>query len=62
MSLKQLIEYIADAFTLEEVLNILGKDPDWLLWKIKDELLKHKDEFFNGDESYAEIDWNRPGF
>lgn len=55
MSIKELIEHIAANFYLDDVLYILGKDPEWLLWKIKDELIEKREEFFTGDEYYSEV-------
>lgn len=55
MLTKDLLEYIEDAYTIEEVLNILGKDMSWLLWKIKDDILENRDEFFCGDSMYSEV-------
>lgn len=53
MSIKELLEHIAANFTFEDILYILGKDPEWLLWKIKDELIEKREEFFVGDEYYS---------
>lgn len=55
MSIKELIEHIAANFYLDDVLYILGKDPEWFLWKIKDELIEKREEFFTGDEYYSEV-------
>lgn len=55
MLTKDLLEYIEDAYTIEEVLNILGKDMSWLLWKIKDDILDNRDDFFCGDDTYSEV-------
>lgn len=55
MSIKEFLEHIAANFTFEDVLYILGKEPEWLLWKIKDELLENREEFFVGDEYYSEV-------
>lgn len=52
---KDFLELIEDRFDFDDILNILGQDKMWLLLQIKDELLKHKQEFFSGDESYSEI-------
>lgn len=53
MSIKELLAHIAANFTFEDILYILGKDPEWLLWKIKDELIENREEFFIGDEYYS---------
>ena len=42
MSIKELIQHIADTYNIDDVLYILGKDPEWLLWRIRDELLAHR--------------------
>lgn len=55
MSIKELINYIANAYSLEDVCYILGKEPEWLLWKIKYELLSHSKDFLSGDDYYAEV-------
>lgn len=56
MSVKELLERIADTYTLEDVLYILGKDQLWLLSKIKLDILEHKDEFITGDDYYTRIE------
>ena len=55
MLTKDLLEYIEDAYTIEEVLNILNKDMSWLLWQIKDDILEYKEDFFCGDGMYSEV-------
>lgn len=55
MLTKDLLEYIEDAYTIEEVLNILGKDMSWLLWQIRDEILESREDFFCGDDTYSEV-------
>ena len=55
MSLSELIEHIATTHSIEDVLYILGKDEEWLLWKIKDDLLRHKGDFIQGDEFYTGV-------
>lgn len=55
MLTRDLLAYIEDAYTIEEVLNILGKDMSWLLWQIKDEILDNREEFFCGDSTYSEV-------
>lgn len=56
MSIQDLIERIASLYSIEEVLYILNKDEEWLLNRIKDELIEHKEEFISGDEFYTRID------
>lgn len=55
MSIKELIEHIAVTHSIEDVLYLLGKDEEWLLWRIKDELLKHREDFIAGDDYYTEL-------
>lgn len=55
MSIRELIEYISNSYYIDDVLYILGRDEEWLLWLIKDELLEHKEDFITGDEYYTEI-------
>lgn len=55
MSVRELIEYISNSHSIDDVLYILGRDEEWLLWRIKDELLEHKEDFITGDEYYTEI-------
>lgn len=55
MSVRELIEYISNSHSIEDVLYILGRDEEWLLWQIKDELLEYKEDFITGDEYYTEI-------
>ena len=55
MSIKELIRYIADAYSIEDILYILGKDEEWLLWFIKEELLEHREDFIQGDNYYTEV-------
>ena len=55
MSLREFIEFIASHFTLDDVLYIIGKEPEWLLYKIRGELLEHREDFVVGEEDYMEI-------
>ena len=55
MSIKEFLEHVAANFTFEDVLYIIGKEPEWLLWKIKAELLEKREEFFIGDDYYSEV-------
>ena len=56
LSLQDLIQRIASLYSIEDVLYILGKDTEWLLYRIKTELLEHKEEFITGDDYYTRID------
>lgn len=55
MSLQEFIEFIASHFTLDDILYIIGKEPEWLLYRIRDELIKHREDFVVGEEDYMEI-------
>ncbi len=55
MSIKELLDRIVDTHSIEDVLYIIGKDERWLLSRIVDEVLKHKDEFITGDDYYTEL-------
>lgn len=55
MSIDELITYIASAYSIDDILYIIGKDEEWLLRRIKDELLKHRHNFLSGDAYYTEI-------
>ena len=55
MSIRELIERIAASHSIEDVLYILGKDEEWLLWKIREELLEHKEDFISGDDYYSGV-------
>lgn len=55
MSIKELLDRIVDTHSIEDVLYIIGKDERWLLSRIVDEVLKHKDEFITGDDYYMEL-------
>ena len=56
LSLQDLIQRISSLYSIEDVLYILGKDTEWLLYRIKTELLEHKEEFISGDDYYTRID------
>lgn len=56
MLVQDLIDLIDARYSLEDVLYLIGKDQRWFLYKIRDELVKHKDEFIQGDEYYMEIE------
>lgn len=56
LSLQDLIQRIANLYSIEDVLYILGKNTEWLLYRIKTELLEHKEEFISGDDYYTRID------
>lgn len=55
MLVKELIERIASSYSLDDVLYILGKDEEWLLWHIREDLLEHKEDFMHGDDFYMEM-------
>ena len=55
MSMKEFIERIVASYSIEDVLYVLGKDEEWLLWRIKDELLRHKEDFMYGDGFYTGV-------
>lgn len=55
MLTKDLLNYIEDTYDYDDILYIIGKDKSWLLRKIKEEILAHKDDFFEGDEYYSEV-------
>lgn len=55
MSLQEFIEFVASHFSLEDILYILGREPEWLLYKIKEELIEHRKDFVVGEEDYLEV-------
>lgn len=55
MSIQDLIDYIIDTYTVDDVLYMIGKDERWLYEKIIEELLEYKEELIQGDEYYTEI-------
>jgi hypothetical protein len=55
MSIREFIEFIASHFTLEDVLYIIGREPEWLLYKIKEDLIEHREDFVVGEEDYMEV-------
>jgi len=55
MFVKQFIEHVAETYELDDVLYIIGKDRIWLLNKLREELLQHRKDFFEGDDYYAEV-------
>lgn len=55
MSLQEFIEFIASHFSLDDVLYIIGREPEWVLYKIKDDLIRHREDFVVGEEDYMEI-------
>lgn len=56
MLVQDLIDLIETKYSLEDVLYLIGKDQRWFLYKIREELVKHKDEFIQGDNYYTEIE------
>ena len=57
MSIREYIEFIASHFTLEDVLYIIGKEPEWFLYRIRDELIKHREDCVVREEDYMEINY-----
>lgn len=55
MSIQEFIEFIASHFTIDDVLYIIGREPEWLLYQIKDNLLEHREDFIVGEEEYMEV-------
>lgn len=55
MLTRELLEYIAEIYDLDDILYILGRDRLWLLEKIKEDILEHREDFFQGDEEYSEV-------
>ncbi len=55
MLVKQFIEHVAETYEIDDVLYIIGQDRVWLLNKIRDELLQHRRDLFDGDDYYAEV-------
>jgi hypothetical protein len=53
--MREFIERIAASYSIEDLLYVLGKDEEWLLWRIKDELLRHKEDLLCGDEYYTGV-------
>lgn len=52
---RDLITYILDIYSIEDILYILGKDKEWLIEQIKDDILDHKEDFLSGDEYYTGV-------
>ena len=52
---RDLITYILDVYSNEDILYILGKDKEWLIEQIKDDILEHKEDFLSGDEYYTGV-------
>lgn len=52
---RDLITYILDVYSIEDILYILGKDKEWLIEQIKDDILEHKEDFLSGDEYYTGV-------
>lgn len=55
MSIHEFIEFIASHFTLDDVLYIIGREPEWLLYRIKEELIEHREDFLVGEEDYMQV-------
>lgn len=55
MLTRELLERINDLYDIDDILYIIGRDRLWLLKQIKEDILEHKEDFFQGDEYYSEI-------
>lgn len=55
MSIQEFIEFIASHFSLDDVLYIIGKEPEYILYKIKEDLLRHREDFVVGNEDYMQV-------
>lgn len=55
MFTREFIERIEELYDIDDILYIIGRDRLWLLNRIKDELLEHKEDFFQGDAYYSEV-------
>lgn len=55
MSIHEFIEFIASHFSLDDVLYIIGKEPEYILYKIKEDLLRHREDFVVGNEDYMQV-------
>lgn len=56
MLISDFIDQVEARYSIEDVLYLIGKDQRWLLYRIRDELLKHKDDFIQGDDYYTRIE------
>lgn len=55
MLTRELLERINDLYDIDDILYIIGRDRLWLLRQIKEDILEHREDFFQGDEYYSEI-------
>lgn len=55
MLVRELLERINDLYDIDDILYIIGRDRLWLLNRIKEDILIHREDFFQGDEYYSEI-------
>jgi len=49
------LDYVEEVFSLDDILYIIGKDKRWLLEQIYEDLIDHREDFFQGDVSYSEV-------
>lgn len=56
MLISDFIDQVEARYSIEDVLYLIGKDQRWLLYRIREELLKHKDDFIQGDDYYTRIE------
>lgn len=56
MLISDFIDQVEARYSIEDALYLIGKDQKWLLYRIRDELLKHKDDFIQGDDYYTRIE------
>lgn len=55
MLTRELLERIEELYDIDDILYIIGRSRLWLLHQIKDEILEHSEDFFQGDEYYSEV-------
>lgn len=49
------LDYVEEVFSLDDILYIIGKNKRWLLEQIYEDLIDHREDFFQGDASYSEV-------
>lgn len=55
MFTRELLERIEELYDIDDILYIIGRSRLWLLHQIKEEILEHREDFFQGDEYYSEV-------
>lgn len=55
MLTRELLERIEELYDIDDILYIIGRSRLWLLYQIKEEILEHREDFFQGDEYYSEV-------